>query len=343
MTAVAAAIAVACVVAPAGVVDSAEATLDAAARLQRGDAQVAFVTAVTPADLDQLRADRRRRRRRAGSVGQHRGERRQSRYVTSLEAFVPNTTMQTFETPDGTAIVLPATGVLIPESLGAILDAKPGDDVDIVLPGAGVSTLRLPIAAFTSDTLGNLVFLRISTLRDALGADADAFAGGLFDTATIRFTADADPERIAQQVQALPDVVVYVPVKADLNSVASCRPIFAAITDALLAIGAIVALLGIGSAVIVHIHTRRRGARGALVVEVVVAAVIGIVAGALLGTVGANRLVDALDSDLVHLVRHIDASTYLLAALAVTVVTALVLAISVATAPTDDQQAPDTG
>jgi len=228
---------------------------------------------------------------------------------------------------------LPATGVLIPASLGAILDAKPGDDVDIVLPGAGVSTLRLPIAAFTSDTLGNLVFLRIATLRDALGADADAFAGGLFDTATIRFTAEADPERIAQQVQALSDVVVYVPVKADLNSVASARPIFAAVTDALLAIGAIVALLGIGSAVIVHVHARRRGATGVLVVEVFVAAVIGIVAGALLGTVGANRLVDALDSDLVHLVRHIDASTYLLAALAVTMVTALVLGIGFATSP----------
>ena len=38
------------------------------------------------------------------------------------------------------------------------------------------------------------MFLRISTLREALGADADAFAGGLFDTATIRFTADANPQ-----------------------------------------------------------------------------------------------------------------------------------------------------
>ena len=139
--------------------------------------------------------------------------------------------------------------MLIPESLGGILGAKPGDELEIVLPGAGVSTLRLPIAAFTSDTLGNLVFLRISTLSEALGADADAFAGGLFDTATIRFPADADQERIARPVQALPDVAVYVPVQADLDSVASARPIFAAITDALLTIAALIALLGIGSAV----------------------------------------------------------------------------------------------
>ena len=55
---------------------------------------------------------------------------------------------------------------------------------------------------------------------------------------------------------------VYVPVQADLNSVASARPIFAAITDALLAIAAIMALLGIGSAVIVHVGCARRRAAG---------------------------------------------------------------------------------
>ena len=60
--------------------------------------------------------------------------------------------------------------------------------------------------------------------------------------------------------------------------------------------------------------------------EVLAAAVAGIVVGAVLGTVGANRLVDALDSDLIHLVREIDPSTYLLAAGAVLVAVAIVLA-----------------
>ena len=341
VTAMTAAVAVACVVAPTGVVDSAEATLDAAARLERADSQVAFVTPVAPSNLDQLRAIKGVAAAEpvpsANIVIGH----RERRYATELEAFRANTSMQSFEAPNGDAITLPANGVLIPTALGAILGAKPGDDVEIVLPGAGVSTLRLPIAAFTSDTLGNLVFLRISTLRDALGADADAFAGGLFDTTTIRFTADADPEAIAEHVQALPDVVVYVPVQADLNSVASARPIFTAVTDALLAVGAIVALLGIGSAVIVHVHTRRRRGTVSLVVEVFAAAAVGIVAGAVLGTIGANRLVDALDSDLIHLVRQIDTSTYVLAAVAVLIITALVLGIAVATAPTDHQHARD--
>ena len=253
------------------------------------------------------------------------------RYATSLEAFPADTTMQRFETPDGAPMTLPAAGVLLPESLGAILDAHPGDEIDIDLPGAGVSTLHLPVAAFTSDTLGNLVFMRDSVLRDALGADANAFAGGLFDTATIRFATGADPATIATAVQALPDVVVYVPVQADLDSVASARPIFAAITDVLLVIGALVALLAIGSTVIVHVHMRRRRGTAVVVLEVLGAAVVGIVVGAVLGTVGANRLVDALDSALIHLVREIDPATYLLAAGAVLVAVAIVLAVGLAT------------
>ena len=91
-----------------------------------------------------------------------------------------------------------------------------------------------------------------------------------------------------------------------------------------------------------HVHARRRRGTATLVVEVFAAAVVGIVAGAVLGTIGANRLVDALDSDLIHLVRQIDTSTYLLAAIAVLIVTWLVLAISLATVPRDEQQAHDT-
>ena len=40
------------------------------------------------------------------------------------------------------------------------------------------------------------------------------------------------------------------------------------------------------------------------------AVVVGIVVGAVLGTYAADRLVDALDTPLIHLTRHVDASTY---------------------------------
>ena len=56
VTAIATAAAVICVVAPGGVVDSAEATLDAAARLEQVSAQVAFATPVNDALLDKLKA-----------------------------------------------------------------------------------------------------------------------------------------------------------------------------------------------------------------------------------------------------------------------------------------------
>ena len=196
VTGIAAAIGVAAVVAPAGVVDSAEATLDAAATLERVDAQVAFATAVTGAEIDSLRAVDGVAAAEPVPSAQIAVRHGRRRYATEMQAFAPGTTMQRFESPEGTRLALPAQGVLVPESLGRVVDAGPGDALEITIPGAGVAPFRLPIAAFTSDTLGNLVFLRTSVLRDALGADANAFAGGLFDTASIRFRPDADPTQI---------------------------------------------------------------------------------------------------------------------------------------------------
>ncbi len=328
VTAIAAAAAVICVVAPGGVVDSAEATLDAAARLEQVSAQVAFATPVNATRLGQLTAMDGIAAAEgvpSANVFVRHGDRR---YATSLEAFPAGTTMQHFEAPDGRALELPATGALIPESLGAILDARPGDDLEITLPGAGVAPFTVPVAAFTSNTLGNLVFLRTSGLRTAMGADADAFAGGLFDTAAVRFAADADPARIAEEVQGLSSVVVYVPVAANLNTVDQARPIFAAVIQALLAIGAVVTILGLASAVVLHAHTRERIGGRRVTLEVFGAVVAGIVIGALLGTYAADRLVDALDTTLIHLSRQVDPSTYLLAAGMVLLVSALTLGVS---------------
>ncbi len=207
------------------------------------------------------------------------------------------------------------------------MEAEPGDELEITIPGAGVAPFRLPIAAFTSDTLGNLVFLRTSVLRDALGADANAFAGGLFDTASIRFRPDADPAQIARDVQALPSVVVYVPVHADLSSVADARPIFATIVDVFLAIGALIALLGVSSALVVHRHATGQRSRGGFAVEALAAVIVGVVVGAVIGTIGARRLVDRLDTDLIHLVQTVDASTYVFAALVVLGISAIVVGV----------------
>jgi hypothetical protein len=344
VTAVAAAAAVICVVAPGGVTDSAEATLDAAGRLEQVSAQVAFLTPVTAADLASLTAVDGIAVAEpvpSGNIFVRHGSRH---YATELEAFPQRTKLQQFESPDGRAIKLPATGALIPQSLAAILDAKPGDELEVELPGAGVPPFTVPVAALTSNTLGNLVFLSNPALRDAMGANANAFAGGLFDTASIQFAPGADHARIATEVQAMPSIVVYVPVAASLNTVAQARPIFSAVIIALIAIGAIVTALGLGMAVVLHTHTRRRIGGRRLTFEVLAAVVAGIVIGAALGTFAADRLVDALDTDLIHLSRHIDHSTYLLAAAMVLVVTLATLAIGFFTAHrrSDSEVAPET-
>ena len=96
----------------------------------------------------------------------------------------------------------------------------------------------------------------------------------------------------------------------------------------MLAIGAVITVLGLTSAVILHTRTRQRVGGGRVTLEVFAAVVVGIVVGVLLGTFAADRLVDALDTTLIHLTRQIDSSTYLLAAGMVLVVSALTLGVS---------------
>ena len=330
VTAIAAAAAVICVVGPGGVVDSAEATLDAAARLEQVSAQVAFAAPVNDALLDKLKAIDGIAVAEpvpSANVFVRHGNRR---YSTSLEAFPREHDPATLRSrATAHASSCPRRGALIPESLGRILDAR-------ARATRSRSRCRVPasppfkvaVAALTSDTLGNLVFLSNGALREAMGASANEFAGGLFDTASVQFAPGADPAKVAAAVQAEPTVVVYVPVAANLNTVDQARPIFTAVIQALLAIAAVVTVLGLASAVVLHTRTRARVGGWRVTGEVFAAVAAGIVLGAVLGTYAADRLVDALDTPLIHLTRHVDTSTYALAAGMVLVVSALTLAVS---------------
>jgi hypothetical protein len=161
-----------------------------------------------------------------------------------------------------------------------------------------------------------------------MGTNAHAFAGGLFDTASVQFAAGADPAQVAAAVQADPAVVVYVPVAANLNTVDEARPIFKAVIQALLAIAAVVTALGLASAVVLHAHTRQRVGGWRVTGEVLLAVLAGLLVGAVLGTFAADRLVDALDTPLIHITRQVDPSTYALAAGLVLLVSVTTLTIS---------------
>ena len=119
-----------------------------------------------------------------------------------------------------------------------------------------------------------------------------------------------------------------MPVSASLNGVDEARPIFKAVIQALLAIAAVVTVLGLASAVVLHTRTRARVGGWRVTAEVFGAVVVGILVGAALGTFAADRLVDALDTPLVHLTRAVDASTYAWAAGMVLLVSALTLVLS---------------
>jgi putative ABC transport system permease protein len=310
--------------APIGVVDSARATLDRAASLERVDAQVSFEGPVGSDELTRLNAIRGVAVAEATPSAEIVVSNGARRYATELEAFSPNTQVQSFEAPDGREIPLPAQGVLIPAALADLLHARLGDPLTIEVTGSGLAPVQLPLAGLTTDTLGNLVFTRTATIRAALGPNP-GLAGGLFNTATLRFDSGADAASIASTVQQLSGVAVYVPVGADLGTVSSARPVFAVLVDVFLAVGAIVALLAIVAIVAAATPALSDTIRPIRIVRAVLLGIaLGAVPGVLFGRALANRLVDSLESDLVHLVRTLDPTN-------VVVALVIVAAVGVAT------------
>ena len=315
--AVSSCLAIVAILAPLGVVDSAQATLDRAASLERVDAQVSFVSPVGPDELTRLQAIRGVAIAEATPSAEIVVSRGTRHYATELEAFEANTQVQSFESPAGEEIPLPRSGVLIPESLAQLLHARVGDPLTIDITGSGLAPVKLPLAGLSTDTLGNLVFVRTSTIQAALGPNP-GLAGGLFNTATLRFGAGADPAAIASTVQQLSGVAVYVPVGADLGTVSSARPVFTVLVDVFLALGALIAVLSVIAVVAAATPGQSTTVQPIVLVRaVLLGVVIGAIAGILLGRVVADRLVDALESDLVHLVRTLDTSSIVLAVVVV--------------------------
>ncbi len=319
----AAALAVAAVVAPLGIVDAAQATLAKAARIEIIDAQIAFATPVGDEQLAELTAVKGVAVAEpvpSAVVQLAHGDRG---YTTQLEAFQPDTKLGRFETPEGEPQQLPSDGLLVPSPLAEILRVEPGDEIEITLPG--VSTFTLPMAARTSGALGNLVFTSIPALRTALQAGPDAFAGGLFEVAAAKFAPDADADRIASEVISSPTVATYVDVAADLDAFVGALPLLEVVSWSLLAIGLVIAVLGVlVAALAIAPGARRRD----LVLELVLPGLVGSALGVALGVGAADRLVDALETPVIHLEPALDATT-VLAAVGVVVVVDLVVALTV--------------
>jgi len=315
----AAALAVAVVVAPLGIVDAAESTLARADRIESVDAQIAFQVPVGDEQLAQLTAVSGVAIAEPVPSAVVELRHRNRGYTTQLEAFLPNTRLGRFETPDGSPQQLPADGLLVPSSLARILDVEPGDDISVTLPGVG--TFTMPMVAQTSDAIGNLLFTTIPSLRTAMGPLAGGFANGLFNVAAAKLAPDADSARIAREVTKSPVIATYVDVAADLDSFVGALPLLGVVSWTLLGIGAVIAVFGaLVAAVAIAPGARPRD----LVLELVLPGIVGSALGVAIGVGAADRLVDALDTPLVPLQPALDTTTVLLAVGIVVLVDALV-------------------
>ncbi len=312
------------IIGPWGMINSVENMLDRADAVELDDARAAFAGRVEKKQLDELTAVNGVTAAEplpAGNVILVNGR---NRYSTQIEAFEPDTTMQVFKSPDGDRVELPERGVLLGEPLSTILDIEKGDTITIEVPGVG--SFDEKVEGFTSDAVGNLAFTRIKTLEAGLGVGPSESPDGIFNLAAMRFDADADADEIRSKVTGLEGVVVYIAVRADLDTVRQFLPLFRAIVGAMLFFGAIMAFVMIFNAIIVNVSSRENeiaglraeGVSTATIARLVtwenlIAVALGIIPGILLGLAGTGALVTAYDSDLVDLVVHVNSSTYLYA------------------------------
>jgi hypothetical protein len=324
-------------VAPLGVVDAAEVTLDAAKDLERVDAQVAFQTTVGEAQLAQLTAIEGVKVAEAVPSANVAVGRGRNRYLTQLEAFDRDTVLQKFVTPSGEPQQLPATGVLLPTRLADVLDVRPGGTIEISIPGA--ADIEMKVSALTSNALGNLVFTTTPALQTALGPAADDFDAGLFAVAAAGFEPGADPAVLQREISALTDVATYVNVEGTVGSLTAVLPFFEVVVLVLAVLGGVLALAGFATAafLVPHGAADRRGVARELAPVGALGAVVGIGVGILM----SRELVDAFATPVIELENTLDISTVVITLVAVSVAFALAVLVATRTRLSSDDAGQD--
>lgn len=181
-------------------------------------------------------------------------------YATQLQSFPSNTRMHSFIAADGSTRRLPSDGVLLGESLRALIGATTGATLTLELPALATST-RVRVAGFIDEPLGTFAYASRGYLDHVL-ADADpAVSPDALQTPTIstvmvteRPTADADTVR--HRLNARPETVAVVSTSALRDLLDQFLGFFYAFVGVMLAFGAVMAFALVFNTISVNVSER---------------------------------------------------------------------------------------
>ncbi len=223
-------------------------------------------------------------------------------YSTALHGFRTGTVMHGFRGADHNSVPVPRSGVLAGSALAAHLDAGVGDTVTLTAPGGSPTTER--IVGFVDEPLGTNLYAAPSTARHVLGS-----AGS--QTLLARYAPGADRTALRRAVTRMDGVVAYADAHALLDSLNKYLGLFWGFVGMMVALGVVLALaiIYVSMAVTVVERTNElatlraagvplRRVAATLATENLLATLLGIPVGLVLGWVAADQFMGLYSNDL---------------------------------------------
>ncbi len=224
-------------------------------------------------------------------------------YATTLNGFVPGTSMHRFRTTGGEWTDLPPDGVLAGAGLADQLDVTVGDTITLRTEHGAT---RVRLAGLLDEPMGTAIYA-----TDDLAARVSPGAGTT--TYLIRFAAGVDRDTMRQRITRLPGVLAYADSHAVVASVDQYLGLLWAFIGIMIVLGGILAFAVIYVTMAVNVVERTnelatlrtagvplRRVAGTLATENLVATILGVPLGLALGVLAARGFLDSFSSDLFH-------------------------------------------
>lgn len=312
------------VMASAGMIDSTRALLHQQFDVvQREDADAIVDPARQDAVVDELRALPGVTAAEPAVTGPMTVSAGDRSYATSITGFVPDTVMHGFVAPSGDPVPLPASGILAGSALAGQLDIGPGDAV--TLTAADGSTTATTLVGFLDEPFGTYLYGTLDTATAALGTSPGTLRLGMVQEAS-----GIDRAELRRQMSAVPGVVAVTDADALAQQVDQYLGLFWAFIGMMTVLGGILAFTTIFITMTVNIAERTTelatlraaGVRlrriGALLGnENLIATMLGVPIGLVLGWVVADRFMASFSSDMFQFTLHLSWVTIVLSVAAV--------------------------
>ncbi len=227
-------------------------------------------------------------------------------YSTVLQAYETDTHAHGFYSADGKQIELPASGLLMGQSLSDLLDVAIGDEVTVRLPSLG-ATIHERVAGFVDEPLGTFAYMSSPALRRSLGPNAP----DPVNAAMVTFVAGADGKQVRSRIAALPEVGAVVDSQAIYDTMQSYMGLFYAFVGLMVVLGGVMAFALIYTTMAANISERltelaslraagmgRWGLTLLVSSENLLLTLIGIVPGLIIGYYAAKAFMASFSSDL---------------------------------------------